>query len=137
MSFANSEIMPKIGAWTRPLINLEPYNKKNVETAQQDTLKAMAVLKKHLLLHTFLVGERITLADIFTAGTLYRGFQNVSCLFVILFFRYGKLIFSFQVSDKEWRKGYPNITRWYETVHNQPIYSAVAGTPKFIDEAVK
>ncbi|KAH0537847.1 hypothetical protein FGG08_005460 [Glutinoglossum americanum] len=117
MSFSNHEVVPQLGGWTRPLIGLEPYNKKSVETHQQAALKAIGVLEKHLLSYTFLVGERITLADIFSAGTLYRGFQNVF--------------------DKEWRKAYPNVTRWYETVHNQPIYAAVAGTPKYIDEAVK
>ncbi|KAI9864547.1 MAG: hypothetical protein M1813_003036 [Trichoglossum hirsutum] len=117
MSFSNHEIIGNLGGWTRPLIGLDPYNKKNVETHQQAALKAISVLEKHLLVHTFLVGERITLADIFSAGCLYRGFQNVF--------------------DKEWRKTYPNVTRWYETVHNQPIYTAIAGALEFIDEAVK
>jgi len=66
---------------------------------------------------TYLVGERLTLGDIFSAAGLFRGYQNVF--------------------DKEWRKQFPNVTRWYETVCNQPIYSAVSGAPTFIDEAIK
>jgi elongation factor 1-gamma len=78
MSFSNHEVIPHLGGWTLPLIGREPYNKKSVETHQQAALKTIGVLEKHLLTHTFLVGERITLADIFSAGLLYRGFQNVS-----------------------------------------------------------
>ena len=39
--------------------------------------------------------------------------------------------------DKEFRDQHPNVTRWYELIANQPIYSAVAGKLSFIDEAVK
>lgn len=40
--------------------------------------------------------------------------------------------------DKKWRADYPNVTRWYETVYHQPIYSAVVGKElNFIEEAVK
>jgi elongation factor 1-gamma len=57
----------------------------------------------------------MTLADIFTISIISRGFQ--------FFF------------DKQWRQENPNVTRWFETVHNQPIYSAVADKLNFIDEA--
>lgn len=103
--------------WFRPLIGRDPYNKKNVDDAQKTTLKAVGVLEQYLLVNTFLVGERITLADLYAAGICSRGFQFVF--------------------DKQWRSEHPNLTRWYETVYHQPIYSAVAGELKFIDEAVK
>ena len=117
MSFSNQEVLSPLSHWFRPLIGRDPYIKKNVDDAQKATLKAVGVLEQYLLVNTFLVGERITLADIYAAGMLYRGFQNVF--------------------DKAWRSEYPNVTRWFETVHHQPIYSAIAGEPKFIDEAVK
>lgn len=117
MSFANSEILVPLGGWFRPLIGRDPYNKKAVDEASKAALKAINVLEQHLLVNTYLVGERLTLADLFAAGLVSRGFQ--------FFF------------DKEWRKLNPNVTRWFETVHNQPIYSAIAGIPSFIDEAIK
>ena len=73
------ELLPKIAGWHRPLIGRDPYNKKNVEDSQKATLKGIAVMEQHLLVHTFLVGERITLADIFAVATVSRGFQYVSC----------------------------------------------------------
>ncbi|MCJ1282992.1 hypothetical protein MMC26_002319 [Xylographa opegraphella] len=117
MSFANHEVLPTIAGWFRPLVGRDPYNKKNVDDSMKAALKVVGVLEQHLLINTFLVGERITLADIFTAGVITRGFQY--------FF------------DKAWRSANPNVTRWYETVYNQPIYSAVADKLNFIDEAMK
>ena len=117
MSFANTEILGTLGGWFRPLIGRDPYNKKNVEESQKGALKAVGVLEEYLLVNTYLVGERLTLADIFTVAIIARGFQY--------FF------------DKKWREEHPNVTRWYETVYNQPIYSEVAEPLAFIDEAIK
>ena len=117
MSFANSEILPALGGWFRPLIGRDPYNKKNVEDSARKCNATVGVLENHLLINTYLVGERLTLADIFTTAIVARAFEH--------FF------------DKEWRQLNPNVTRWYETVHNQPYYTAISGTPKFIDEAKK
>lgn len=78
LSFANSEILPQLGAWFRPLIGRDPYNKKSVDAAQEKTLKTIAILEKHLLANTFLVGERLSLADFFVAGIVSRGYEFVS-----------------------------------------------------------
>lgn len=117
MSFANQEILIPLANWFRPLIGRDNYNKKSVEDAQKATLKAVGVLEQHLLVNTFLVGERITLADVYAAGIVSRGFEFVF--------------------DKKWRSENPNVTRWYETVYHQPIYSDVAGELVLVDEAVK
>ncbi|ORY13868.1 hypothetical protein BCR34DRAFT_672790 [Clohesyomyces aquaticus] len=117
MSFANTDVLSALGGWFRPIIGRDPYNKKNVDESQKAALKAVHTFEEHLMTHTYLVGERLTLADIFATGILARGFQY--------FF------------DKAWRAENPNVTRWYETVFNQPIFSAVAGKLEFIDEAIK
>ena len=123
MSFFNSEVLPKLGAWFRPLLGKDPYNKKAVEDAQKASIATIAVAEAHLRDNTYLVGERITLADIFAVGIIARGFE----------FFFGS----------EWRQENPNVSRWYETVYNQPIYSAVApqfsllDTPKLTNVAPK
>ncbi|OIW29837.1 eEF1-gamma domain-containing protein [Coniochaeta ligniaria NRRL 30616] len=109
MSFFNTEVLPPLGAWYRPLLGKDAYNKKAVEDSSAKALKAISVAEEHLGNNTYLVGERITLADLFSVGIIARGFE--------FFF------------DTKWRQQYPNVARWYETVYNQPIYSAVA--PKF------
>jgi len=113
MSFFNSEVLPKLGSWFRPLVGRDPYNKKAVEDASKATLEAISVVENHLRDNTYLVGERITLADLFATALISRGFEY--------FF------------DKEWRQKNPNVSRWYETVYNQPIYSAVVPPFAFID----
>ena len=117
MSFSNTEILPKLAGWFRPLIGRDPYNKKNVDDNAKAALQAIDVLEQHFLAHTFFVGDRTTLADIFVASLLARGFE-----FVL---------------DKQWRDGNPNTTRWYETITNQPMWKAVVETPIMIEEAVK
>ncbi|KAI9049501.1 hypothetical protein LZ554_006530 [Drepanopeziza brunnea f. sp. 'monogermtubi'] len=117
MSFFNSEVITSLAGWFRPLIGRDPYNKKLVDDSSKATLKAVSIVEEHLQDNTYLAGERITLADLFAAGVISRGFQY--------FF------------DKKFRSENPNVTRWYETVYNQPIYSAVVDKLSFIDEAIK
>ena len=106
-----------MGAWILPLSGGRPYNKKIVETAQEKAQKVIQVYEDHLMLNTYLVGERITLADIFCAS-LY-----AAC------FKY--------VFDRQWRSEFPNVTRWFETIANQQMFKAVAGEPELCEEAIK
>lgn len=117
MSFANSEVISALGGWFRPLVGRDTYNKKSVEDSSKKALKALAVLEKHLTANTFLVGERLTLADLFAAALTSRGFQ-----FVL---------------GRDYRVANPALTRWYETVVNQPMYKAVVPNPVFIEEGLK
>ncbi|TGZ81025.1 eEF1-gamma domain-containing protein [Ascodesmis nigricans] len=117
LSYANSEILPALGGWFRPLIGRDQYNKKNVDAAAEKTLKAVSVLESHLLNNTFLVGERLTLADYFAAGIISRGFEFVF--------------------DKEFRASHPNTTRWFELIRSQKNYAASADHFELRDEAIK
>ncbi|KAJ2900175.1 Elongation factor 1-gamma 1 [Zalerion maritima] len=114
MSFFNTEVLSPLGAWYSPLLGKTQYNKKAIDEASKTALKAVSVVEEYLINNTYLVGERITLADLFAAGIISRGFE--------FFF------------DKEWRSQHPNVSRWYETVYNQPIYSAVAPEFSLLDK---
>lgn len=94
-----------------------PFNKKNVDEAQDKTLKAVTVLEQHFLVNTYLVGERPTLADLFVTSLISRGYQYVF--------------------DTKVRENFPNTTRWFETIANQPTWKAVVEKPVMIDEAIK
>ncbi|GAB1197367.1 hypothetical protein BDV32DRAFT_131906 [Aspergillus pseudonomiae] len=117
LSFVNSEVLPRFGAWYRPLLGLDGYNKKNVEEASKVALKNISVLEKHLTANTYLVGERITLADIFAASVLTRAFATVL--------------------DKQFRSENPAVARWYQTIVNQPYFKAVVENPVLVDEVIK
>ncbi|BAE61844.1 putative translation elongation factor eEF-1 subunit gamma [Aspergillus flavus] len=117
LSFVNAEVLPHFGAWYRPLLGLDGYNKKNVEEASKVALKNISVLEKHLTANTFLVGERITLADIFAASLLTRAFATVL--------------------DKKFRSENPAVSRWFQTIVNQPYFKAVVENPVLVDEIIK
>lgn len=114
LSFFNGDFISAIGQWYTPLAGMTPYNKKTVDDGIAATEKVVGVFEEHFHHNTYLVGERITLADIFGASLITMGFKN--------FF------------DKKWRAAHPNTTRWYETIINQTIYSDVAEKIQFIDE---
>ncbi|KAI1331938.1 eEF1-gamma domain-containing protein [Xylariaceae sp. FL0255] len=113
MSFSNTEVLTSLGGWYRPLLGMIPYNKKSIDDSIKATEKVISVIEEHLTTNTYLVGERITLADLFAAGAISRGFQ--------FFF------------DKAWRAKNPSVARWYETVYNQPIYQDVNPPFEFIE----
>jgi len=116
MSFANSALLPNLGGWFGPLLGRVPYNKKSVDVATAATLKVTGIMEEYLKNQTFLVGERISAADFFTAGIAVRGFQFVF--------------------DAEWRKAHPNFTRWFDLIANHPSFKAVVDV-EYVEEAVK
>ncbi|XXG96073.1 elongation factor EF-1 gamma subunit [Hypoxylon texense] len=117
MTFFNLDLMTSLRRWWIPLIKTHLYNEKVVEESSKAALKLIGVVEDHLHTNTYLVGEQISLADLFAAGIISRGFQY--------FF------------DKRWREKNPNITRWCENVHNEPIFPALEYKLTYIDEAIK
>merc|ERR1719446_564476 len=83
------------------------FNKNATERAKEDVKKAMTALNDQLLHHTYLVGERVTLADIVVACTMIRINRNVL--------------------DPEFRKPFGNVNRWFTTIVNQPQVKKVVG----------
>ena len=88
-----------------------------MDDSKTAALKALKVLERHFRVHIFLVGEHVTLADLFTASQIARGFQHVL--------------------DREWRNENPNVTGWYERVTGQPVWKAVVDRPIMIEKAVE
>lgn len=118
MSFSNMDVAPALSQWWQPLIGRMPYNKKSVENAEQSFAVYAGVFEKHLTNNTFLVGERLTLADIVSAALLVRGFEYVF--------------------GAQWRAQYPAFIRWFTLITNQPFWSTIPAAPAvFIEEAVK
>jgi len=107
IDFASSEIELPTAAWLFPILQIVPFHKEATEKAKGDIKKAMTILNTHLNTRTFLVGERISLADISVAMTLYRLYQLVM--------------------DPGFRKPFGNVTRWYLTVVNQSEVRKVVG----------
>ncbi|KAF1731012.1 Elongation factor 1-gamma 1 [Beauveria bassiana] len=107
MSFFTNDILNPLAAHFLPLLGRKPYNKQAVDDAAKEEERAVAVVEKYLSEHTYLVGERLSLADLYSAGIISRGFDYFY--------------------DAKWRQAHPATTRWYETIVNQPIYSDIVG----------
>jgi len=114
MSFAQNEVLPAACTWVFPTMGIMAFNKNATERAKEDVKKCMDVLNKVLLTKTYLVGERITLADVCVAYAMKMLFENVL--------------------DAAFRKPFGNTVRWYTTIMNQPQVVCVSGQPKLCEK---
>jgi len=117
ISFADSEILPSSCAWVFPLLGIMPFNKNTVERAKADISLALDVLNKHLLNNTFLVGERISLADIIVFTNLLHLYQYVL--------------------EPSVRSAYGNVNRWFATILNQTQVQAVVKNFSLCSKAIE
>lgn len=109
-SFADNEIQPAAANWVYPVLNVMQYNKQATDRAKEEIQRALSVLNAHLVSRTFLVGERISLADIHVAVSLLQLYTSVL--------------------DPAFRKPFGNVNRWFTTMVNQPEFIAVLGETK-------
>merc|ERR1712025_696093 len=107
MCWADNEVLPAACNWVFPTLGIMQFNKTQTERSKEDIKAALKLLNDQLLTKTFLVGERISLADI-----------AVACVMISLYK---------QVLDPSFRKPFGNVTRWFNTVVNQPNFKAVSG----------
>jgi elongation factor 1-gamma len=101
------EIDGPASVWVLPLICDFAVCPNALKKAKGEMRKAMTVLNKHLLNCTYLVGERVTLADI--------------CVFASLLEPYRRVL------DVGFRKGFNNLTRWFNMMAHQPNVAAIVG----------
>jgi len=108
------ELSLPASVWTFPILGYVPNNKDAVQKAKGDVRKALENLNQYLVTRTFLVGQRITLADVVLALSLYHLYAHVL--------------------DVNFRKGFVNVNRWFLTVINQPNVAAVVGSFKLCEK---
>jgi len=114
IDYASNDIELPGSVWVYPILGLISNNAVATQKAKGDVRKALDYLNKHLLNKTYLVGERITLADIVVSTSLYYLYQRVL--------------------DNGFRKPFINTNRWYLTCMNQPEFKAVVGEVKLCDK---
>uniref|UniRef100_A0A182QHF6 Elongation factor 1-gamma n=1 Tax=Anopheles farauti TaxID=69004 RepID=A0A182QHF6_9DIPT len=108
LSFADNELLPAVQSWTFPVIGIVAYNKNNVERAKEELRRGLSALNARLLKQTYLVGERITLADVVVFSTLLHAYEYVL--------------------DPAFRAPFGAVNRWFNTLLNQPQVKAVVKT---------
>ncbi|GAB1597729.1 elongation factor 1-gamma-like [Argonauta hians] len=108
INFADNEILPASCTWVYPCLGIIQYNKQETEKAKEQIKKSLTVLNQYLQSRTYLVGERISQADI-----------TLCCNMLQLY----KLVL-----DPEFRKSYINVNRWFTTMINQTQVKSVIGS---------
>ncbi|KRZ06281.1 Elongation factor 1-gamma [Trichinella zimbabwensis] len=112
---ADTKILAPLLSWVIPCLSAYPYKSTYVAEAKEETLQAMQWLNTQLLLKTFLVGERLSLADIIMACDVLPAYQHVF--------------------DERIRKRFANVTRWFLTIINQPFFKKAIGDVPLCEKA--
>jgi elongation factor 1-gamma len=115
VNFADNEILPSACKWVYPTLGITQFNKQETETAKEHITRCLDVLNAYLESRTYMVGERISLADIVLASNL------------ILLYK--------QVLEPSFRNSFGNVNRWYLTIVNNPEFIKAAGNPVICDKA--
>lgn len=114
VSFSDNEILPAACTWVFPCLGIIQFNKTETERAKEQIKKVMKLLDGHLLTKTFVVGERVTLADISLVCNLQSLYE--------------------QVLEPNFRKEFQNVNRWFTTMVNQPKVKKVLGDVKLCEK---
>ncbi|XP_047107863.1 alanine--tRNA ligase, cytoplasmic [Schistocerca piceifrons] len=113
MSFADNHISPAALSWVYSCLGASSLG-CNVAQAKKETEKILEYLNKIFLKKTFLVGERLTLADI-----------SVFCAILSLYRH---------VLEPANQKKFVNVTRWFKTILHQPVVTDVIGPFEFCEK---
>jgi len=113
MSFSDNEIVPASCNWVYPVLGILPDSPARLR-GKEDLCKLLNVVNQELKMKTWLVGERMSLGDICLACSLVLAFQRVL--------------------GPAMRAEFPHVTRWFNTVVNQPIVKGIVGSTEFIAE---
>nr|CAB3267596.1 valine--tRNA ligase-like [Phallusia mammillata] len=115
IEFADKELHPSVAIWGFPFLGLRNYNKQEVSNGISHLDKCLKLLDDYLLHHMFLVGNRITQADVSCAAALFLAYQLLL--------------------GPEKRHKYMNVTRWFRTIVNQPQFRKELANPASGDAA--
>ncbi|GJC77239.1 glutathione S-transferase psoE [Colletotrichum liriopes] len=112
-SFANSELLPPIMAWINPVIGKGPSSPEILAAAEKSSEGMVSVVEKALTGKKFLVGDELTIADLFVIAAIARGYQFVFA--------------------KEWTEKHTAIHDWYWRIKSDEIWKKIDGEPYVLD----
>lgn len=108
VDFCSHDIELPATVWFYPVLGSLPFNGAATQKAKADLAKALTILNNHLADKTYMVGHKITLADITIVSALVYPFKFVA--------------------DGKYRAAFPHVMRWFDTCVHQPEFEAVIGT---------
>lgn len=107
VNYGSSTVESAVASWVYPSLSLVESCPAGIQKAKSDLNQVFHCLNEYLKTRTFLVGERMTLADVSVACDLLLAYRHVA--------------------DEEFRKQFVNTNRWFLTVMNQTKVKAVVG----------
>ncbi|EOA85732.1 elongation factor EF-1 gamma subunit [Exserohilum turcicum] len=115
LSLANSDLLPAIGGIILPLLGLPIAVRKNTRDCLAAVHANFKLLEAHLQDSNYLVGDEVTVADLFTAGTMV----------------FGVIVLHAMLRDR-----YPRVWEWFHDVHVIPEFRDVVGELRFLNVPV-
>jgi elongation factor 1-gamma len=115
--FSETELQKNGSHWILPLKGIWPYLKPNVDAAAEAYKRALGALNTILKTKTYLVGHEITYADIAIVCTLVPAYTTVL--------------------DKAARSEFKNVTRYFTTCIEKPIFKKYLGNVQLCETPLK
>ncbi|KAI1758541.1 glutathione S-transferase [Hypoxylon sp. FL1150] len=106
MSMVNSEMVPNIGGVMLPLLGRPQPVRKNSEDCLRRFHIGCKRLDTHLQRSRYLVGDQVTLADLFSVGAI---------------------IFAVKIFHKVLEARYPRLFSWFHEVYEIPMFKEIVG----------
>ncbi|CAJ0939324.1 unnamed protein product, partial [Mesorhabditis belari] len=117
VQWGEANLLPNALGYVLPSVSAAHLDQKVLDLYKGEFFAQLAHLDKVLLKKTFLVGERLGLADISLALDLLPAFEHVL--------------------DAAARKEFVNVTRWFNTIVNQPQAKEVLGEVKLANSVAQ
>ncbi|KAF7562896.1 hypothetical protein G7046_g1239 [Stylonectria norvegica] len=114
-SFTNYELLPPIMAWINPIIGRTPSSPEILGQLESNCELTIKAVEKEITGKKFLVGDTLTIADLFVVSGLARGYQFVF--------------------TKAWAVKHPTVHDYYMRIRTDPIFDKILGPNVVRDEA--
>ncbi|KAJ3961396.1 hypothetical protein N0V92_001891 [Colletotrichum tropicale] len=116
-SFTNYELLPPIMAWIQPIIGRAPTSPEILKEREEGCELIIRAIEKEIKGKKYLVGDTLTLADLFVVSGLARGYQYVF--------------------TKSWAEKHPVVHEYYMSIRNDKdgIFDSILGPNIIRDEA--
>uniref|UniRef100_A0A1I7VH92 eEF-1B gamma n=1 Tax=Loa loa TaxID=7209 RepID=A0A1I7VH92_LOALO len=111
MQWSEGQLIPNVLGYVLPTVSAAHVDNEMLEAAKIELLTQLKCLNEMLLTRTFLVGERMSLADISVAMDLLPAYQYVL--------------------DEAARASLINVNRWFKTIINQKPVKDILGEVQF------
>lgn len=107
IDYCLNQLEPARGVWMFPVLKMMDLNMKSYNAAKKDVSRVLKTLNTHLQSNTYFVGHSPTIAD--------------AAIFAALLDMYST------VFSPNYRKGFVNVNRWFNTVAHHPAFAGVVG----------